>query len=334
MRAKELRAVGMVCFLLYWAKEYVAMELVSSTVDRDRAFQSFLQKGLLEVPPALLEDGFLARAKSSFEKQLEEFFRFLDDEAFAEKFHKAIGIGDPKDYLFRLYQMGSDDFVLTSLRFKGLDRNKPFIEIVQLTMDLPSFISGHRAEVGEVYSLFAPATIRTHSFTTSLPESSEIDDFYVLAKLRDIRPPSQPTTIEKAIDLSWYEDYVTSYNDLEINRNEVVACVETRESLQRSLDEGLLYCLRIDGKWAGVMGAVRLSQWYFDGYYIFEKVIAKEYRGKGLSAKLESTFCQRLPNPDGTLVVYGQIHEVNEPSLRSAKSIGREVVGCNFFFPL
>lgn len=144
------------------------------------------------------------------------------------------------------------------------------------------------------------------------------------------RPPgAERLRAERATDLSFYEVYAEHYERWNRESPELARHVrpETREALERHMAEGLLFLVRIDGELGGVVAC--FGGWCergVRGYRMAEEFLYPAFRGRGLAAALQRACIDELDGSAGE-VVFGWIHPLNVPSMRTARRVGRIDVG-------
>ncbi len=109
--------------------------------------------------------------------------------------------------------------------------------------------------------------------------------------------------------------------------------VEPEEDLQTAARNGLL--LQIEdtrGNFLGVIAGQPLSLYGLQALYIFEIFLSRIIQGKGYAPVVESLFIQQL-RPRFSFV-WGNIHDHNLPSLRTAQRVGRKIIQTEFFCAL
>ncbi|HET6512215.1 MAG TPA: GNAT family N-acetyltransferase [Candidatus Kapabacteria bacterium] len=288
----------------------------------------------LHIPTRLFElpSANIAKGWSDFLSQIE---LRMHDRAFAEGFRQAAPFegADAPEYNYRLIER-EGLIVVLSLRFKALSLTEPFIEVLlcDRVLDRDSLTLIRRVAKDE-YSRFAPDRIRYFALDARplLPDDQEDFAFFV-GEINEIRKRPRPrrysdVEVRPSASLEFYPKLQKVYQELDRETGQELT-PEGRESLQSSLEQGLLYEAFIDGEWAGMISAHIMTERFLTGVFIVEEVIAEKFRGKGYAPAMQRKFIECLQ--DGKLV-FGEILWWNERSRKTALRVGREKCGATFF---
>lgn len=96
---------------------------------------------------------------------------------------------------------------------------------------------------------------------------------------------------------------------------------------------GTFFEVEVDGQRAGVVAAREGRCLAWAGAEMVEEVLEPAWWGQGLGAALQRHLVDALPTQLGPFL-WGTIDGVNEASLRTAKRVGRRIVGSWWFVPL
>jgi hypothetical protein len=295
----------------------------------------FVDAALAGIPRATLEALGVGRVRAALEVEIRTCIARTADLELAEGFRKWCPIegATTTDYLYGIDAIGSD-VALTSIRFRGGDRTRPFVQLEACTSGVAGLGGALRDAIRARYALFAPKRLRWFECARleSLPAELEPDLRLVagsIATVIDHRPASaERLRLTVATDLSWYDRYVAGYEEYFREYPQLVGDLnyETRETLQMLLDQGKLFEAWAGESWAGIAGTWHEREKFVEGEVIVERMLVPELRGHGLGDALVWHLAAALPVPADTLL-FGMISPANVRSLRSAASVGRVDVG-------
>jgi L-amino acid N-acyltransferase YncA len=272
----------------------------------------------------------------------------LGNAAFGRELRDGVGIGEPADPLAwanRLLDLPEGGWALTGIRFRGRDVHRPFVDVVATTASPTG--DGLAVIVDAVmpaYREFSPLCLRVDAPDGSaLVEDLHDDprfgpgcavDMHVVAGLVDAlrlqpRVPTYSRVRLRAGDPQTLAPRVAEiYRDLVAEEPELAtwANPEDVESLSQCAGEGLLFEVLADDVPAGVVAGLRFDAHAMTGFSVQEVCLDVAHRGQRLAPAAVQRLVDELPARPGD-VLWGTIDPSNSPSLRSALSIGRTVVG-------
>ncbi|MEF2277850.1 hypothetical protein V3W47_06025 [Deinococcus sp. YIM 134068] len=254
-----------------------------------------------------------------------------------------LNVGQPPEaFLNRWVEVGLNLSAMLSIRFEGLDRDKPFVDASvtsrPLTFDdLPALL---RAGL-DLYGAFRPGRLRMWSaealdgWTAELPNARP--DMRVLAApLSELRWREMPAdlTLIPTRDLAHYADAVAAYAAVDAEHPEHVgqAQIEDEEHLQLLIYAGTLFDVIWRNRWSGYVGALAKAKRGLPAYSVQELLLAPHARGHGLGPHLSTLLARHLPD-DGR-VLSGTIHGENWGARQAALNAGRHDVGGWTWVPL
>jgi hypothetical protein len=257
----------------------------------------------------------------------------VDDEEFGASFRDQVGLEvetAPVQWANRRSPLASGGWAIVGIRYRNLDVARPFVDVVATTA--PPTAAGI-AEIAEAvlpsYERFAPLALRVEPPDPSAV-GGDVDQHIVAGSVEALRERPRAATYEnltlrqgEAGPLS--ERAAGIYAALPAGR-EGWARAEDADSLQDCADEDLLFEVVVDGASAGVGAALRAPPPRMSGFCVEELCLDDAFRGHGLAAGVVQRLVDALPAADGD-VLWGTIHPDNQPSLRNALSVGRQVVG-------
>jgi L-amino acid N-acyltransferase YncA len=272
---------------------------------------------------------------------------WVADADFGLSFRDNVGsvpVSDPLAWANRRIDLSDGHWCVTGIRFRGRDVTKPFIDVVATSLPPRADALARLAAVlVPQYRDFAPRAVRVDA---PAPDElvgaamadprfahAAVDQYVVAGLVADLRrrPPVdgyervhlQVVPVDPAGQAT-----ARLYAQAEAERPDLAqwATPSTPDELQECAAEGLLFEVRVDGHPAGVVAARRDDDHGMTGFVVQEIVLDDAHRGHRLAAAVLQRLLAELPaGPGDTL--WGTIHPDNQPSLRNAASIGREIVG-------
>ena len=230
------------------------------------------------------------------------------------------------DYRPRVVTFSDGGRALVHPRFRGGDPAWPFVQWSAADFPLASVEDLRRraAVVLEAYRPLRPRCLRIWLRSEGWqPPGSEMGHRLVAAPLASLslRPDPDVARIP-AIDMhSAYEEEYRAYLRRHPEARPWIH-VESLESLQACE----LFALRDGGRIAGIVALRRESTAWFDGWCVVESLMYESHRGRGLAAPMHRAAYALLPAQPGDFV-WGTIDPANGASLATARSLGRRVLG-------
>jgi hypothetical protein len=231
--------------------------------------------------------------------------RLATDLGLAEQRAERMDVGQPADaFLNRWTTVAADLQAMFSIRFEGLDPDKPFVDATVLSRrftaeDLPAL-----ARVGhEVYGRFEPRYLRLWSAAQAdAHPGTDRDRRFLAAPLADLaarRHRPAGLTLAPTEDLSRYEDAVAAYASVDETHRDhsAQAAIQPAGDLAESIEAGTLFDVLVDGEWAGYVGATRDGEadMGMDAYVVQEIILARSYRGRQVPSVQPATLRARGP---------------------------------------
>ena len=309
---------------------------------------SFIETLVANASPSL--KGWLRRDKlaENYGHYVEKQMNWLSDADFAKSFcHSCAALKkEPRAFLNRLIELDGNRQFIAGIRFLGMDLNKPFVDVLpNFAIERKSTLRKIRAKVISVFTDFAPRALRLFvNNEADLPMwqklGASVDLYYVASSFGDLRhkgPPSSSAqvSVERAQHLDFYEEYLTIFERFHRQKSELAIHVtpESRDDLRECMDDGGLFFIKVKDQWAGVLAVQKAREYGFSGYLIREEILKEEYRGKRLAPKALELLIRALVAEDNDLL-FGTIHPLNIPSLKTARAVGREVTSAFVFVNL
>jgi RimJ/RimL family protein N-acetyltransferase len=285
--------------------------------------------------PKLLSELLCAKTPEAWSTFVAVIEHRMHDTVFAEAFHQSCPVdgAQASEYNYKLIQDDELSFV-GSIRFAGLSLSEPFVEILLCNMPLTGatldrIVSLVRSE----YAVFAPRRIRYFSPQDKPIIADAREDFaFFVENTSTIHASEIPArfdevTLRPAASLDFYPDLIRIYEGLKDDSHHELK-PESRESLKTSLKQGLLYEAFVEDRWAGMISAHRLTERFYNGVFIVEEVLDKQFRGKGYAPAMQRKFIDQLEKDS---LVFGEILYWNHRSRKTAMRVGRKKCGTTFF---
>ena len=254
----------------------------------------------------------------------------LNDNEIKKQRANFFNIGQPDDYQEHIVDIGDNKMLICGIRYIGCDLNYPFVKITA------NFQISNKKEAKELYeivksrfSIFSPKFV---SFYTA--QKFEADRFgyvYMVAPFDKINSSSAwendgKVKLKKITNDSYYDWYCQGYDEFHIERPDLKGRVQvnSKEKMNESLEQGLLYYALIKNEKVGLISGVKSDFLGHKGLYFNEILVRKEWKGNSLAKIIQ----QKMIKEAGSFsdFVWGTIDFRNQPSLRTALSNGRRPV--------
>ncbi|MFT4627035.1 MAG: RimJ/RimL family protein N-acetyltransferase [Myxococcota bacterium] len=273
-------------------------------------------------------------AQQGVEARAETELRRCSDPEFAAGFARSVPVAGatPDDYLQRLIELPGGHFALVGIRFKGLDREWAFVDLVAATAPWAEVRDALLVRLPTLYPRFAPGWLRVFlpvgepGVGVVRPDLRQIAGPLAALHARPLPAGFDRMVVHAARDLAWRDDYDALYRQFHREAPELRDEVLPSEpaDLSDCVHADQLWLASVDGEWAGVVGARPEADGALRGWCVVEEILGRGFRGRGLGAALQRHLIARLP-AEGLL--HGTIHPSNIASLRVAARCGREDVG-------
>lgn len=264
----------------------------------------------------------------------------------------------PEEFGEAVIELDPGGFVLAGIRWFGGDRSQPFIDAwpsiplreVAPTSDRMRTVT---ASLVEHFRRFEPRHLLVWSRPgewppTPVPTSGtggladvdvQLRSQYWIGEVTAIlaapdRSVDARLELRPLVDDSYFEWYEATYRALHEDHPEMRRRVEVndRETMRRSVDDELLFEIRVDGERAGLIAGVERELLGRSGAYFVELLLTSGYRGRGLAPLAQRRFIEHV---EGRVdFVWGTIDAGNHPSRRTARRVGRRMVREECFFRL
>ena len=261
------------------------------------------------------------------------------DPAFGESFAAHIALPDraPADYLHRVCPLPRLGRCLLGIRFRGGDRDWPFVDLLcwehplhPATDDLTSVVEA----IAAAFAAFRPRAVRLLlAEAPAATPGAEADLLWVsgdLGALERASPPPLPPGLRQRRGGSGDAAAVAA------------AYAELPEALRPHLSPAgaddlapptvAVVIEEVGGGLVALAAARPAQSWALSGHEVLEEVVAPGWRGRGLGAAVQRALIAALPAEGGAL--FGTIHHDNTPSRRTARRCGRAAVAAYWMLPI
>ena len=200
-------------------------------------------------------------------------------------------------------------------------------------------------EIARAYAPFAPGRLQVF---TSSPDSArvsleafgfqtEVDTYLVAGLIRELRERPRSTRFDDVtlapISASAASRLAERVHDDLAEQNpetRLWSTPQTPEEFDEHAAAGTLFGIHLAGRLVGIIAAFRWNAHGMTGFTVAENVIDAPHRGQKLAPAAMQHLFEMLPAADGD-VLWGTIHPDNQPSLRNALGVGREIVGAHLW---
>ncbi len=237
-----------------------------------------------------------------------------------------INVGPPAEaYLNRWVTVSPDLDAMLSIRFKGMDVSKPFVDISVTSRpvtlaDLPALVEAAEREYGDFHAPRIRIWSAAETFSDLRP-----DQRVLAAPLAELGggEVAPELSLKPTADISNYADAQAAYAavDAAHPKHPGQAGLLSEEDLQDTIDAGTMFDVIWLGRWSGYAGTLAKTKNGLPAQSVQEMLLAPHARGHGLGASLSTLLARHLP-ADGR-VLSGTIHGENRGALAAARRAGR-----------
>ncbi len=295
--------------------------------------ESFMKYESKNIPKKLLEWISKEEIEKNIKKKLDEYFKTLEENTGAQDFMDKINHPGTvlEDYKYHLLSLDGNKKLISSIRFRPEnDLLRPFIEIYTKNFDMADLSGEEVKTIIQKYKIFSPEFIRFYENEKADKNSNFEIDYIIYAghinSLKKMHKPSKYDDVEiKKIDtMDFYENYSNEFDMFNNEKPEQDWFVykESRETLHDLLTDKNLYYLKIEDKFAGVVGIRKVREKYFEGYMVIEEILYKDFRGQGYGKAVQRKMIDQIRANDNEFI-FGFIHPKNKASFKTAGGNGR-----------
>jgi RimJ/RimL family protein N-acetyltransferase len=291
---------------------------------------------MTRVPRAALELQSTSEILETQQKMLDIVQGRMESVDFRKRFHAACPVegATDDDYRMRLAEFPDEHYALWGIHFEGLIVRKPFVRVWFSTFDPLTALAPLVERARTDFAVFQP---RLFSFFGPAGLPFDVDTTIYAERITNLQSREKPkrydrVTIAREATTEFYPEYEQLYEELAASSAERYASKESLQSIQAIVEENLMFRVLIDGHSAGFIAVRPDYDRYLSGYYVVEEILSPDFRGKGFAAAAQRHVIDAVPN--STQLFLGQIDQRNEPSWRTAMSVGRKPVYSAYWSPM
>lgn len=307
---------------------------MNSPAPQHPATQDLLAALHAQLAPSLSTHQAVETTKANLEAELTTQFNRLNDETWNTRYHNAIKLHTPADYAHQLIQRDNHT-TLAGIHFVGGDTRFPFVHIHATTAPLnTSDIYAQAQAALNAYEKFSPTKVRILTPASSPANISWLatpDQHILAANVNTIA--SRTPTIQVSLHSITAEDALEfikpSYDHIATTTPELAHRIPIAdlEGLQGCQANGTLHTWHINNQQAGVIATQRTTQQCITGSLMWEIACHPDHQGKRSAAAAQIELARHLSQTQGPRhILLGEIDVANEPSLKTARFVGREHV--------
>ena len=301
----------------------------------------FINYEMKKIPDSILKFSDIDTLNNIIKSKIERKMKLTTDKDIAEKFMKNAdhNTKNINDYFIHTVTAGKGKFILSHIDFNSVHSNaETFVRIAAKNFDIISYKKNTELLniLKEKYCNFRLKYILFfETAKTDVPDLFEKNDLYVAGHINTIKRNPKPdrydeVRLEKMNDLSFFEQYLKEYKRvIKENENAKMENIIPKEGFEWYLSTGIVYKIIIYDEYAGIFAVKKMNMEFLTGYFVIEKILFKKFRGKNFGAAVERNFTDNLDAIDNEFI-YGTIHSINKPSLKSALKCGRFIAGCDY----
>jgi GNAT superfamily N-acetyltransferase len=213
-------------------------------------------------------------------------------------------IGQPAEaYLDRWIGLDRDAHVLVGPRYLGRDPDLPFVGVSASDRPLtPADREQITAVARDALAAFKPGFVMLTTadpigaWPDTRPEMRQVVG--CLANLRRQQTPAKLSAYPRT-DTDFYDRYreIHAAHVLRDPTHARHARCEDRQDLQTLAEHGMLFDVRVDGVWAGIIAGERDTRRGIRGATVIELLLDHKYRGLGYGRHLSTLLAKALPLP-------------------------------------
>lgn len=274
-------------------------------------------------------------ANEFFERAIEDNFQDIADLA-TEKVCLARKNGmnlpyEPADLAERVLQLESGHEILAGVRFKNLDVDFPFIEIyktfsitAEMLIEIQQLIQLEFKNIkpkGFKFRDKPDLSINTEKWSHTVFGTIKTTDKITVEGIR----------FEWVQDLSWHDLYMKEYRQRLVEKQELDGFVRIgqRDDFEEAAANKSLLLLRDDKGFAGVFAGTDTSIYGLSAIYMIESYLSKRRVGQKIASLAHKNFLNQMSAR--YKYVWGTIYDKNNSSLKTALSVGRQIIETEYF---
>lgn len=293
--------------------------------------------------PRLLEWQGAEASCTILDRWLREHVEWLRDEAALENYAKHCPVpgAEVEDYGIRSLRLEGSGNLLAGIHFYGCNIKRPFVHVTATDFELSGKNIRLLSKMLErEFEVFRPDRFRVwidgeNDPLVQLP-GADIDNWFLagsLAAISERAAPDQRSRISLEADpevdsYGQFTECYAGYHDEQPGTAEWNSAAD-RDLLEKCAKEDGYFRVHVDGEPAGWIAAGVKEEAMLRGWCMMDELLEPSFRGQGLGAAMQRAFLDALPEREP--IIWGTIDPRNEPSIRTAKGVGREIV-CGYLF--
>jgi hypothetical protein len=238
------------------------------------------------------------------------------------------------DYKLKKIDFGNF-YVLTHIRFKGMQRNAPFVSIEFISESHSVFydnIEAIKHKILEEFSVFDTKLVRLLINPEDIKylHSYEKDITMLAVIFNDFQHfdfPKLEIEVVKGMNDKEYKQYCEEYEAF-LQKNEYLrgnVLPEPLEVLNTKAENGYLFKILYKNQCAGWIALDEAQEFFVNGLIVWDKIIYESFRGMNLSYAALSKII-RIKNFPKEAFLHGWIDPTNHGSYISALKSGRKEI--------
>ena len=331
----------------------------------DKVRHSALLERVVEARLAQLDDAVVVWqsvevARESLQAELSEQVRRIEDDDLARQFMEVCPVPGARLDDYRNVWLtdadarndrdapGTSDWALVGPRFRGLDLERPFVDVVVGTPAPRTLEDLHDLadRAARRFAVFAPRHARFLIAPSRLAEIGCLEPAFVervvlaapFGTMRSLPLPrvdGVEVTLRPARDLTFEDSYRRAYAQLleEAPDQAEYAQMADRDVLTGYVEDGGAFEVLVDGAVAGFVAAFRDQAFGLRGFHVGEMFLYPPARGRGLGRSVQRSLVEALPAADDD-VFFGVVDARNHAAVRTATGCGRQVVAAHVWMPV
>lgn len=270
-------------------------------------------------------------------------FAQLNNLEFAQSFKDTFPDIDvpANQYLNHLIEIEMDSFVIAGIRFKGLNPEKPFVDIISnYSIYSEKQLMTILNKINQFFRAFKPLAIRFWSSQLDTCEyyhhqALKIDQHYLANLVKHIKTKPLPPKfdlikLKPITNLDFYPKYERAYQEF-IENSPILSqevLIEAPEAFDICIQHQLAFEIYYRDNWIGIIAAMPSIFRELSGYCVFEEIISVPFQRQGFAKAAQRHLIHQLPED---CLLWGSIHANNLPSLKTAKKNYRHnILDCCF----
>lgn len=253
--------------------------------------------------------------------------------------HFAVPGTSEESYGEKLFELDSARPFLAGIRHAGGNPKLPFVNVSAGFALTGSNFAAVRKILRREFAAFGPTSFSLWmkpAAETSYPQFPAARR-YLARRFADLdlipreKSPFELRPVEGSQFYDWYENEYRLFHEGDPSLKSWVP-INERSEMERYQSQGLLYGAYRGTELAGLIAGEGQPLLGLAGLYVAEILVGRAHKGKGYAARIQREFLAKVRPPFE--VVWGTIDARNEPSTRTALSVGRLPVRTEFFVPL